>query len=75
MAKSEFNPSMIEALKKNKSKAVFINDKGEWLFHETEGFEKYSSEEILGEASEEATEEKPKGKKAKKGEASEEANA
>ncbi len=48
MAKQEFNPDMVATMKKNKSKSVFINEEGAWLFHKTEGFKEYSRKEVTG---------------------------
>lgn len=48
MAKQEFNPAMVETLKRNGSKSVYINDKGEWLFHPTAGYSEYSRSEVIG---------------------------
>jgi hypothetical protein len=47
MAK-EFNENMVNTMKNNGAKKVFINDAGQWLFHETKGFTEYSREEVLG---------------------------
>lgn len=56
---SKFNENIIEGLKVNGAKSVFINEKGEWLFHESEGFSEYSRAEAIGEPIEEP---KPKAK-------------
>lgn len=45
---SSFDKNLVDTLKKNKSKSVWINEDGEWLFHETKGFVEYSREEVLG---------------------------
>lgn len=44
----EFNKDMVATMERNGAKKVFINDKGEWLFHETKGFAEYSIDEVLG---------------------------
>lgn len=61
----EFNPNMVETMKKNKAKSVFINEKGEWLFHETKGYVEHLREDVVGPEAE-AKEVKTKGEKVKK---------
>ncbi|MES2382607.1 MAG: hypothetical protein V4538_16280 [Bacteroidota bacterium] len=61
----EYNKAMVSTMKKNKAKSVFINENGEWLFHETKGFEEHTREQVLGDE-EEVKEPKVKEPKAKK---------
>ena len=66
---SKFNESMVETMKKNGAKSVFINANGEWLFSASKDFAEVSRAEVLGEKADKAeTEETPKGKKADKAE-------
>jgi hypothetical protein len=42
----DFNKNMVETMKNNNAKSVFINDAGQWLFHETEGYKEYTRADV-----------------------------
>jgi hypothetical protein len=61
----EFKKELIETIKANKATEVFINEAGEWLFFQREGYSSVSAEEVLGESKPASEDELPKSKKGK----------
>lgn len=48
MAK-DFNKDLVSTMKGNpKLKSVWINKSGEWLFHETKGYDEYTRKDVTG---------------------------
>lgn len=59
MAKGEFSSVLVSRMKEKPSiKNVWINEDGEWFFHETKGFEKFSRSEVLGKKEDKSSDEK-----------------